>query len=102
PRDSPGHARSGPAMIDRRHFIALMLASLGGTVQPRFSAAQLRPKLPRIAFLAPSSAPSPTSPSLVFQAFVDSLHDLGYIESQTIIIESCWANGQIEFLTALA
>jgi putative ABC transport system substrate-binding protein len=103
----PSHACGFlPSMIGRRDFIALAFGSgLGATVAtvaPRFADGQSRPPLPRIAYLGSTSAPTPTSPSLVFQAFVNSLHDLGYVEGQNVIVESRWANGQAERLPALA
>ena len=91
-------------MIDRRRFIALALGSgLGGALAPGLvGAQQARPNLPRVAYLGSTSAPTPTAPSLVFQAFLDGLRDLGYVEGQSVLIEPRWANGQSERLPALA
>ncbi len=63
---------------------------------PHAAAAQ-QPRVPRIGFLSPSSAASPT-----LEAFRQGLRELGYLEGQSIAIESRWAEGRYERLPDLA
>ncbi len=56
-----------------------------------------QPRVPRIGFLSSSSAASPT-----LEAFRQGLRDLGYLEGQSIAIESRWADGRYERLPDLA
>jgi len=55
--------------------------------------------LPRIGFLRNADAKSATEP---LEAFLQGLHELGWIEGQTITMEYRWANGQAERLPELA
>jgi transposase len=85
-------------MMDRRTFLAGTGAML--LAAPLAAEAQ-RPGqiLPRIGFLGIADAKSAAEP---FQAFRQGLHELGWIEGQTITMEYRWANGQAERLPALA
>lgn len=56
-------------------------------------------KLPRIGWLAPSSA---AAAAHVVQAFRQGLRDLGYVEGKDIVIEYRWAEGRYERLPDLA
>src|SRR5262245_59140785 len=66
--------------------------------------AQAQPvaKIPRIGFLSAGFPPSRTDLSAIgLEAFRQGLHDLGYVEGQTIVIEDRWADGQEERLPDL-
>jgi putative tryptophan/tyrosine transport system substrate-binding protein len=59
--------------------------------------AQQPKKIPRIGYLSLSAKPSPRD-----EAFVQGLRELGWIDGQTITIESRWAANKPENLGALA
>ena len=61
--------------------------------------AQQPKKLPRIGFL---SAASPSSMSARVEAFRQGLRELGYVEGKNIFIESRYAEGKLDQLSALA
>ena len=84
--------------MNRRTFLAGTGAML--LAAPLAAEAQ-RPGqiLPRIGFLGIADAKSAAEP---FQAFRQGLHELGWIEGQTITMEYRWANGQAERLPELA
>jgi putative ABC transport system substrate-binding protein len=89
----------------RHHAVGLIVPLvLGGLVVPLAVEAQPSAKVPRIELLSPFS-PS-TGEATVDLFTVDTFHqglqDLGYIEGQTIRIESRWAEGHPERLAALA
>jgi putative ABC transport system substrate-binding protein len=63
--------------------------------------AQQPNKIPRIGFLATSSA-SNSETALRHDAFRQGLHDLGYIEGKNITIEYRYADGTLERLPELA
>ena len=75
----------------RRDFITL----LGGVAAawPLAARAQQAPKLPTIGFLGPSTA---RAMSQWIAAFVQRLHELGWIEGRTVAIEYRWAEGRDE------
>lgn len=81
----------------RREFIAFLGAAaaspLAANAQPSIS------KLPTVGFLGTSSA---TVWSTWTAAFVQRLHQLGWIEGQTVAIEYRWANSHEERYTELA
>jgi putative tryptophan/tyrosine transport system substrate-binding protein len=61
--------------------------------------AQQPKKVPRIGFL---SAASPSSMSARVEAFRQGLRELGYVEGKNIFIESRYAEGKLDQLSALA
>jgi putative tryptophan/tyrosine transport system substrate-binding protein len=80
----------------RRHFITL----LGGAIAFPLAARPQQPaKLPTIGFLGPNT-PSLDSPRV--GAFVQRLHELGWMESRNVAIEYRWAEGRTERLAELA
>ena len=80
--------------MKRREFLSL----LGLVVTwPLTAYAQQTAKVPRIGYLALEA-----SPSWRDEAFKQGLHDLGWIEGQTIAIEYRWVAGQVARLPALA
>src|SRR5262245_48837247 len=83
--------------IGRRKF----LATLGGAAitWPLAARAQQLPKLPTIGFLGG------TSPSVVSQsvaAFVQRLHELGWVEGRNVAFEYRWAEGRSERFAEIA
>jgi putative ABC transport system substrate-binding protein len=75
-------------------FVILTLSCL---VVPLAAAAQPSAKVPRIGFLRPS----PASPCRT-ESFAQGLHELGYVEGHTIVIEWRCADGTVERQRALA
>jgi putative tryptophan/tyrosine transport system substrate-binding protein len=95
--------------MNRRAFVtglgAVFAAPLGAEAQPPPSR-ERRPggKLPRVGYLS-SGRPSDRSDprfSYLFDAFVDGLRDAGYVDGQTVTIESRWAEQRYERLPDLA
>jgi putative ABC transport system substrate-binding protein len=82
--------------MDRRVFIGTLAGGL--LAAPLAAEAQSAVKVPRIGYLAPNLAASPHLP----EAFRQGLRDLGYVESQNVVIEYRSAEGKPERLPALA
>src|SRR6516164_5291334 len=74
----------------RREFITLLG---GAAVWPLAARAQQPGKLPTIGFLGASTAPAM---SQWIAAFVQRLHELGWIENRTVAIEYRWGEGRDE------
>jgi putative ABC transport system substrate-binding protein len=76
--------------LRRREFITLLV---GSAAWPLVARAQQPGKLPTIGFFSPntSSAASPWT-----AAFVQRLHDLGWIEGRTLAIAYRWGEGRTE------
>jgi len=82
--------------IRRRKFISF----LGGAAAwPVVAWAQQARHVPTIGFVAPTN---PLMPSRSTGAFLQRLRELGWIEGQTITIESRWAAGRPERLDEIA
>ena len=86
-------------MIDRRRFLLTSLA--GAFAAPLAAEAQRAVKLYRIGFLSVASASDQRGQRL-FEAFRNGLAELGYVEGQSIAIESRWAAWKYERLPDLA
>jgi ABC-type uncharacterized transport system substrate-binding protein len=80
--------------IGRSVIVALALL-----VPPLASEAQPPPKVPRLGVIAEYSS---TAAPRNYAAFRQGLHELGYVEGQTIVLEERWAAGQLERLPDLA
>jgi putative ABC transport system substrate-binding protein len=76
--------------------VLLVLSALLGT-----AAAQSPKKVPRVGYLNPGSPSDPLSQRRL-EAFRQGLRELGYVEGQSIVIESRWAEGKHDRLPALA
>ena len=85
--------------MDRRTFLAGTGAVL--LAAPLAAEAQQAGKVYRIGFLSPAS-PSDPRVQRFLAAFRNGLGELGYVEGQTIAIESRWAAGKYERLPGLA
>lgn len=82
--------------IRRRKFISF----LGGAAAwPVVAWAQQARHVPTIGYVAPTN---PLMPSRSTGAFLQRLRELGWIEGQTITIESRWAAGRPERLDEIA
>jgi ABC-type uncharacterized transport system substrate-binding protein len=84
--------------MQRRTIEFLVILALAATV-PLAAMAQPAGKVPKIGFLNSSSA---TTITREFEAFMQGLRELGYIEGQNITIEQRYAEGKVERLPALA
>jgi putative tryptophan/tyrosine transport system substrate-binding protein len=84
-------------MMRRREFITL----LGGAAAswPIVARAQQTGKLPIIGFLGAATA---SARSQWVAAFVQRLHELGWIEGRTVAIEYRWAEGRSERFAEIA
>jgi putative ABC transport system substrate-binding protein len=85
-------------MLDlrRREFITLLGGAAGW---PLGASAQQAAKLPTIGFLV---AGTPSSHGQWVAAFVQRLHELGWIEGRTVAIEYRWAEGRTERFDEIA
>jgi putative ABC transport system substrate-binding protein len=80
--------------VTRRAFITLLGAAAAESIGwPLVARAQQPDKLPTIGFLG-SSTPSTWKPWVA--AFVQRLHELGWIEGRTVALEYRWAEGRTE------
>jgi putative ABC transport system substrate-binding protein len=83
--------------VDRRAFICGL--TIGTLAAPLAAEAQPAGKVPRVGYLSVFSSSNPYTPS---EAFWQGLHDLGWIEGQTIAIERRFAEGKAQRLPDLA
>ena len=82
--------------MKRRNFIALLG---GAALWPLAARAQQSARLPTIGFLG---ANNPTFERASIDAFVQRLHELGWIENRTVSIEYRWAEGREERFAEIA
>jgi putative ABC transport system substrate-binding protein len=73
--------------LDRRTFLQTLMGGL--LAAPLAAAAQLRPRVARVAFLDGGNLESHR-----WQATRDGLRELGYVEGQNLIIKFRSADGQ--------
>jgi putative tryptophan/tyrosine transport system substrate-binding protein len=85
--------------MDRRAFIGTLTGGL--LAAPLAAEAQPAGKVPRVGFLAASSA-SDAANARWIEAFRQGLRDLGYVEGRNIVIEYRYAGEKYERLPALA
>jgi putative ABC transport system substrate-binding protein len=85
-------------VITKRNLFGIVICILLATFCSSVEAQQAN-KLPRIGYL---SAVSPSAILDRTQAFRQGLHQLGYVEGKTILIEWRYAEGKIDRLPALA
>jgi putative ABC transport system substrate-binding protein len=85
--------------MDRR---VVLLALLSTGAAPLASYAQPAGKVWRVGFLAARSRSTPANPDPYYDAFVQAMRDLGYVEGKNLLIEWRFANGQYERLSDLA
>jgi putative ABC transport system substrate-binding protein len=82
-------------------MIALMLMLWLGLLVGPLDAAQPVGKVPRIGELAFARADSQRAQSLR-EVFLQGLREVGWVEGQNLVIESRWAEEQVERLPDLA
>src|SRR4029453_14570344 len=80
--------------LRRREFITL----LGGAAVawPLAARAQQGGKLPRLGILSPGRSELPEPGVIMFDAFVQGLHELGYAEGRNLILERRYAEWRPE------
>ncbi len=83
----------------RRIGLAVILA-VGLALAPLTVKAQQTGKVPRIGVLVPVEPESPTEPNI--RAFRQTLHDLGYVNGQNVVVEYRYAHGKAELYPELA
>jgi putative ABC transport system substrate-binding protein len=83
----------------RRLLIALAAGAFAssGRIQ-----AQQSPKVWRVGFLAVRPAPTPASPDPFYEAFLEGMRDLGYVQGSNLMVEWRFAGGEFERLPTLA
>jgi len=74
-----------------------LVVGLALTIMAFAAAAQQATKIPRVGLIRPGTPPDP-----YLEAFRRGLHDLGYVERQTVALEYRWAEGRLARLPALA
>jgi putative tryptophan/tyrosine transport system substrate-binding protein len=79
----------------------IMTLTLLLLVVPQTAQAQPAGKVPTIGFLTHNAAPQTARDAQAYEAFVQGLRELGYIEGQTITIERRYAEGHLERVPAL-
>ena len=83
----------------RREFIALLGgATAASAAWPPAAGAQTPPKIPRVGYIAGTSA---TATEHIVGAFRKGLRELGYVEGQTIALEVRYAEGRLERMPEL-
>jgi putative tryptophan/tyrosine transport system substrate-binding protein len=85
--------------MNRRDAVIALLA-LG--TSPFAAFAQQAGKVWRIGFLAARSRSTPSNPDVYYDAFVQGMRELGYIEGKNIVIEWRFADQKYERLPELA
>ena len=90
--------------MDRRAFIGTLAGGL--LTAPLAARAQQAGKVPRIGLLSPASPSDagrkPSDLAVLFAAFQDAMRELGYVDGQSIKIESRWAEDNYDRLPRLA
>jgi putative ABC transport system substrate-binding protein len=84
--------------MERRTFLGAMAGGLLAT--PLAVEAQPARKVPVLGVLVPAEPDSPTEPHL--SAFRQALHDLGYVDGQTVAVEYRYAHGRADLYPELA
>jgi putative ABC transport system substrate-binding protein len=81
----------------------LIIAIGGGALAAPFgSFAQQQGKVWRIGFLGGRSRSTTSKPDIFYDAFVQGLRELGYVEGQNLVVEWRFADGNYERLPSLA
>ena len=81
-------------MTTRRTF--LIAVGAGAWAAPFASFAQQQGKVRRIGFLAVRFRSTPANPEVYYDAFVQGMRDLGYVEGKNLVIEWRFADGKLE------
>ena len=86
-------------MITRRRQVLVLGAALA---VPLPSRSQQGAGIRRIGFLASRSRSTPSSPDPYYDAFVDQMRKLGYVEGKDLVIQWRFADGRYDRLPRLA
>ena len=86
-------------MVTRRRLLKILAASAAASPFPAYPQQQ---GFRRIGFLASRSRSTPSNPDVYYDAFVDQLGKLGYVEGKNLTIEWRFADGKYERLPQLA
>jgi ABC-type uncharacterized transport system substrate-binding protein len=97
--DTRRYARDRRAKVIRWLSTVGCMVTLALLLAPLAAGAPPPPKVPRIGGLSPYSS---TAASRHHAAFRQGLHERGYGEGQTILLEERWAEGKLERLPDLA
>jgi putative ABC transport system substrate-binding protein len=89
-----------PTDLDRRTFLAAVVAAFGGA-RVAEGQAQQTGKVARVGRVHPGSLASPRDQAGI-EVFRAAMRDLGWIEGRNLIIEQRWAEGDLRRLRALA
>ena len=89
--------RQGLALMNRREIMSL-IGAMAATWPSALRAQQLG-KLPTIGFFGPTT---PAAARQWVDAFLQRLHELGWIEGRTVAIEYRWAEGRSERFAEIA
>ena len=87
-------------MMKRRKLLIALGA--GAFASPLGSFAQQQGKIPRVGFLAARSRSTLSAPDVYYDAFIQGMRDLGYIEGKNLVIEWRFTDGKYERLPELA
>jgi putative ABC transport system substrate-binding protein len=90
----------GDRMIRRRRLLIALGTGIVGA--PRMVFAQEQSKVRRIGYLAARSRSTPSNPDVYYDAFVQGMRELGYVEGKNLVIEWRFADGRYDLLPALA
>jgi len=86
-------------MVTRRRLLAILTAS---AIASPFPASPQQQGIRRIGFLAGRSRSTPSNPDPYYDAFVDEMRRLGYIERKNLFIEWRFAEAKYDLLPQLA
>jgi putative ABC transport system substrate-binding protein len=86
-------------MNNRRKLVIALGA--GALAAPFSSFAQQQGKIWRIGFLTARSRPTLSNPDIYYDAFVQGMHQLGYVEGKNIVIDYRSADGKYDRLPEL-
>src|SRR5260370_28865914 len=79
-----------------------LLVAAGALFALPLAKAQQPEKVRRIGFLAARSRSTPSNPEIYYDAFVQGMRELGYVEGKNIVTEWRFADGHFERLPGLA
>ncbi len=81
----------------RSILVTVILLTVAMTAQ-----AQQPGKMTRVGFLGTGPAPTPATPYALLREFRQGLDELGYVDGRDVVIETRWAKGRLDQLSALA
>jgi putative ABC transport system substrate-binding protein len=85
-------------LVMRPITVSVLIAALLLTIS--ISEAQQSKKVPQVAYLSLNSRQSQNAD--LYTAFLQGLHQLGYIENKNVMIQARWADQNVDRLSALA